>query len=97
LLRALCSTSTSASISSTAFEQGTDHSPHDVADFRWRFWKFLKTHSYQRILKDEAATRVGEYGARLCMREGFVGHAEKCNIRVRRCGGKNVADGTAAK
>lgn len=59
--------------------------------------KFLKTHSYQRILTDEAATLVGEYGSRLCMLEGFVGHAEQCNIRVRRFGGKNVAYGTAAE
>jgi sulfopropanediol 3-dehydrogenase len=59
--------------------------------------KFLKTHSYQRIVTDEAATLVGEYGSRLCMLEGFVGHAEQCNIRVRRYGGKNVAYGTAAE
>ena len=39
--------------------------------------KFLKTHSYQRVLTDEAATMVGEYGSRLCMLEGFVGHAEQ--------------------
>ncbi|MBT7560113.1 MAG: histidinol dehydrogenase, partial [Rhodobacterales bacterium] len=49
--------------------------------------KFLKTHSYQKITTDEAATLVGEYGSRLCMLEGFVGHAEQCNIRVRRYGG----------
>ena len=59
--------------------------------------KFLKTHSYQRITTDEAATVIGEYGSRLCMLEGFVGHAEQCNIRVRRYGGKNVAYGTAAE
>ncbi len=59
--------------------------------------KFLKTHSYQKVLTDEAATLVGEYGSRLCMLEGFVGHAEQCNIRVRRYGGKNVAYGTAAE
>lgn len=59
--------------------------------------KFLKTHSYQRITSDEAATMVGEYGSRLCMLEGFVGHAEQCNIRVRRYGGKNVAYGAAAQ
>ena len=59
--------------------------------------KFLKTHSYQRITSDEAATTVGEYGSRLCMLEGFVGHAEQCNVRVRRYGGKNVAYGTAAE
>jgi sulfopropanediol 3-dehydrogenase len=59
--------------------------------------KFLKTHSYQRIVTDEAAALVGEYGSRLCMLEGFVGHAEQCNIRVRRYGRKNVAYGVAAE
>lgn len=59
--------------------------------------KFLKTHSYQRITTDAAATMVGEYGSRLCMLEGFVGHAEQCNVRVRRYGGKNVAYGAAAE
>ena len=58
--------------------------------------KFLKTHSYQKILTDEAATLVGEYGSRLCMLEGFVGHAEQCNVRVRRYGGVNVPYGTGA-
>ena len=58
--------------------------------------KFLKTHSYQRIVTDEAAARVGEYGSRLCMLEGFVGHAEQCNVRVRRYGGVNVPYGEAA-
>jgi sulfopropanediol 3-dehydrogenase len=59
--------------------------------------KFLKTHSYQRITSDEAAAEIGAYGSRLCMLEGFVGHAEQCNLRVRRYGGKNVAYGTAAE
>ncbi len=58
--------------------------------------KYLKTHSYQRVLTDEAATLVGEYGSRLCMLEGFVGHAEQCNVRVRRYGGINVPYGEAA-
>ena len=58
--------------------------------------KFLKTHSYQRVLTDEAATMIGEYGSRLCMLEGFVGHAEQCNIRVRRYGGVNVPYGEGA-
>ena len=58
--------------------------------------KFLKTHSYQKILTDEAATMVGEYGSRLCLLEGFVGHAEQCNIRVRRYGGINVPYGEGA-
>jgi len=59
--------------------------------------KFLKTHSYQRVLTDEAAAMIGAYGSRLCMLEGFVGHAEQCNLRVRRYGGKNVAYGAAAE
>ena len=59
--------------------------------------KFLKTHSYQRILTDEAAVMLGEYGSRLCILEGFVGHAEQCNIRVRRYGGKNIEYGKAAE
>ncbi|MGB7242072.1 MAG: histidinol dehydrogenase [Sulfitobacter sp.] len=59
--------------------------------------KFLKTHSYQRITSDQAAAEIGAYGSRLCMLEGFVGHAEQCNLRVRRYGGKNVAYGTAAE
>ncbi len=50
--------------------------------------KFLKTHSYQKVTTDAAAALVGEYGSRLCMLEGFVGHAEQCNIRVRRYGGR---------
>ncbi|MBY6154318.1 histidinol dehydrogenase [Vannielia litorea] len=59
--------------------------------------KFLKTHSYQRVTTDEAAAMVGAYGSRLCMLEGFVGHAEQCNIRVRRYGGQNVPYGVAAE
>jgi sulfopropanediol 3-dehydrogenase len=58
--------------------------------------KFLKTHSYQKIITDEAATLIGEYGSRLCMLEGFVGHAEQCNVRVRRYGGINVPYGEGA-
>ena len=59
--------------------------------------KFLKTHSYQRITTDEAAALVGAYGSRLCLLEGFVGHAEQCNLRVRRYGHKNVGYGMAAE
>jgi sulfopropanediol 3-dehydrogenase len=58
--------------------------------------KYLKTHSYQKITTDEAATKIGEYGSRLCMLEGFVGHAEQCNVRVRRYGGINVPYGEGA-
>ena len=59
--------------------------------------KFLKTHSYQKVMSDEAAVMIGEYGSRLCMLEGFVGHAEQCNIRVRRYGGRNIPYGKAAE
>lgn len=59
--------------------------------------KFLKTHSYQKILTDEAAAMIGAYGSRLCLLEGFIGHAEQCNVRVRRYGGKNIAYGAAAE
>lgn len=59
--------------------------------------KYLKTHSYQKVLTDEAAAMIGEYGSRLCMLEGFVGHAEQCNIRVRRYGGRNIPYGSAAE
>jgi sulfopropanediol 3-dehydrogenase len=59
--------------------------------------KFLKTHSYQKILTDAAAAEIGAYGSRLCMLEGFVGHAEQCNVRVRRYGGRNVGYGQAAE
>jgi sulfopropanediol 3-dehydrogenase len=59
--------------------------------------KFLKTHSYQKILTDEAAALIGEYCSRLCILEGFVGHAEQANVRVRRYGGRNVPYGAAAE
>jgi sulfopropanediol 3-dehydrogenase len=59
--------------------------------------KFLKTHSYQKILTDEAAATIGEYCSRLCILEGFVGHAEQANVRVRRYGRANVPYGAAAE
>jgi len=59
--------------------------------------KFLKTHSYQKVMTDEAAATIGAYGSRLCMLEGFVGHAEQCNLRVRRYGGREVGYGKAAE
>ena len=59
--------------------------------------KFLKTHSYQKITSDAAAARIGAYGSRLCLLEGFVAHAEQCNLRVRRYGGENVPYGGPAR
>ena len=59
--------------------------------------KFIKTHTYQKVLTDEAATLIGEYGSRLSYLEGFLGHAEQCNIRLRRYGGRNIEYAKAAK
>lgn len=79
---------------------GTNHTlpTHKAGRYTGGLWvgKFLKTHSYQKITTDEAAALVGAYGSRLCMLEGFVGHAEQCNVRVRRYGGENLPYGAAA-
>jgi sulfopropanediol 3-dehydrogenase len=69
---------------------GTNHTlpTSRAARYTGGLWvgKFLKTCTYQRILTDEASALIGAYGSRLCMLEGFAGHAEQCNIRVRRYG-----------
>ena len=59
--------------------------------------KFLKTCTYQRVLTDEASATIGAYGSRLCIMEGFIGHAEQANVRVRRYGGRNIPYGKAAE
>ncbi len=59
--------------------------------------KFIKTHTYQRVLTDEASAMIGEYCSRLCMLEGFAGHAEQANVRVRRYGGRNIEPYTAVE
>jgi sulfopropanediol 3-dehydrogenase len=59
--------------------------------------KFLKTHSYQRVTTDKAAAEIGAYCSRLSMLEGFVGHAEQANLRVRRYGNRDIAYGAAAE
>ena len=73
---------------------GTNHTlpTGKAARYTGGLWvgKFLKTCTYQRILTDEASTLIGEYCSRLCALEGFAGHGEQANIRVRRFGGKNV-------
>ena len=80
---------------------GTNHTlpTKKAARYTGGLWvgKFLKTHSYQKVTTDEAAAKIGEYGSRLCMLEGFVAHAEQCNVRVRRYGGRNVPYGEAAE
>jgi len=52
--------------------------------------KFIKTCSYQRVTTDAASAEIGAYASRLCLLEGFAGHAEQANVRVRRYGGGNV-------
>ena len=47
--------------------------------------KFIKTVTYQRVT-EEASVMIGEYGSRLCDLEGFMGHKEQCDLRVRRYG-----------
>ena len=73
---------------------GTNHTlpTKKAARFTGGLWvgKFLKTCTYQRVLTDEASTMIGEYCSRLCALEGFAGHGEQANIRVRRYGGRNV-------
>jgi sulfopropanediol 3-dehydrogenase len=59
--------------------------------------KFLKTCTYQRITTDAASAMIGAYGSRLSMLEGFAGHAEQANVRVRRYGGENVPYASAAQ
>ncbi|WP_157264074.1 histidinol dehydrogenase [Azohydromonas aeria] len=46
--------------------------------------KFIKTHTYQRVLTDDASVMVGEYCSRLCGYEHMSGHKEQADIRVRR-------------
>ena len=73
---------------------GTNHTlpTGKAARYTGGLWvgKFLKTCTYQRVLTDEASAMIGEYCSRLCALEGFAGHGEQANIRVRRFGGKNV-------
>src|SRR5262249_23878141 len=59
--------------------------------------KFMKTCTYQKVLTNEASAMIGEYCSRLCVLEGFLGHAEQANIRVRRYGGRNVPYAQAAE
>jgi sulfopropanediol 3-dehydrogenase len=79
---------------------GTNHTlpTRRAARFTGGLWvgKFLKTVTYQRILTDEASAMIGEYCSRLCLLEGFAGHAEQANIRVRRYGHRNVPYAEAA-
>lgn len=80
---------------------GTNHTLPTLKAARYTggLWvgKFLKTCTYQRVLTDEASAMIGAYGSRLCLMEGFVGHAEQANLRVRRYGKRNVGYGMAVE
>jgi sulfopropanediol 3-dehydrogenase len=69
---------------------GTNHTLPTMRAARYTggLWvgKFIKTCTYQRVLTDEASALVGEYCSRLCALEGFAGHKEQADLRVRRYG-----------
>ncbi|HEY6834317.1 MAG TPA: histidinol dehydrogenase [Pseudolabrys sp.] len=80
---------------------GTNHTlpTKKNARFTGGLWvgKFMKTCTYQKVLTDEASAMIGEYCSRLCILEGFSGHAEQANVRVRRYGRRNVPYAQAAE
>lgn len=80
---------------------GTNHTlpTKKAARYTGGLWvgKFIKTCTYQRVLTDEASTMIGEYCSRLCALEGFAGHGEQANIRVRRYGHRDVPYGGRAE
>jgi len=73
---------------------GTNHTlpTKGAARYTGGLWvgKFLKTCTYQRVTSDAASAMIGEYCSRLCALEGFAGHGEQANLRVRRYGGRNI-------
>jgi sulfopropanediol 3-dehydrogenase len=73
---------------------GTNHTLPTMRAARYTggLWvgKFIKTCTYQRVTTDEASALIGSYGSRLCALEGFAGHKEQADLRVRRYG-KNHA------
>ena len=73
---------------------GTNHTlpTKRAARYTGGLWvgKFLKTVTYQRVTTPEASALIGEYCSRLCALEGFAGHQEQADLRVRRYGGRNA-------
>ncbi|MFZ9061673.1 MAG: histidinol dehydrogenase, partial [Steroidobacteraceae bacterium] len=69
---------------------GTNHTLPTMRAARYTggLWvgKFIKTCTYQRVLTDSASALVGDYCSRLCEIEGFAGHKEQADLRVRRYG-----------
>jgi len=80
---------------------GTNHTlpTRGAARYTGGLWvgKFLKTCTYQRVTSDAASAAIGERCSRLCALEGFAGHGEQANIRVRRYGGRNVPYASAVE
>ncbi|MFA0546985.1 histidinol dehydrogenase [Vibrio splendidus] len=72
---------------------GTNHTlpTNKAARYTGGLWvgKFIKTCTYQRVT-ESASLKVGEYCSRLCALEGFAGHKEQADIRVRRYKEKSV-------
>ena len=70
---------------------GTNHTlpTKKAARYTGGLWvgKFLKTCTYQRVAPESTAM-IGEYCSRLCEIEGFAGHKEQADIRVRRYASK---------
>ncbi len=68
---------------------GTNHTlpTQKAARYTGGLWvgKFIKTVTYQRVT-EAASVVIGEYGSRLCDLEGFMGHKEQCDLRLRRYG-----------
>ena len=80
---------------------GTNHTlpTRKAARYTGGLWvgKFLKTCTYQRVTTDAASALIGGYCSRLCAMEGFAGHGEQANVRVRRYGGRNVPYASAVE
>jgi sulfopropanediol 3-dehydrogenase len=73
---------------------GTNHTlpTRKAARYTGGLWvgKFIKTCTYQRV-KPEATAMIGEYCSRLCEVEGFAGHKEQADLRVRRYARRRAA------
>ena len=67
---------------------GTNHTLPTLKAARYTggLWvgKYIKTCTYQKVLTDEATVKIGEYCSRLCELEGFAGHQEQADLRLRR-------------
>ena len=80
---------------------GTNHTlpTKTAARYTGGLWvgKFLKTCTYQKVTTDQASSLIGEYCSRLCALEGFAGHGEQANVRIRRYGGRNIKPYSSAE